>query len=181
MPQRLSENIHTLAKPIPENLPQEEAFMEILHQLHKRWRLVICVPLIYLLLGLLISQFYFQPERGGDGFYPLGQEATMAVWMIGGVYVVFLYYLLDRLKKRQGFILSEYGNDPNRFLAKAKESQMAQFFVCDLAAMPGILLFLLNGGLFHLFVFIVISSFFYLYALPNGRILGQAMFHPSQD
>lgn len=169
-----------MAQPIPPELPIEEAFMRIMNRLHGRWRAIIFLPITYLLLGLLISQFYFEAERGGAGFLPLSDGTRTIVLFVGGAWVVFLWLLASRLRMRETVALAEISEKPNDFLGRALEHQWIQFAVCDAVALPGIILFLLDNDLFGLFAFVMISSVFYLRTMPSAKRLGLAMFHPEQ-
>jgi hypothetical protein len=53
-----------------------------------------------------------------------------------------------------------------------------QYGICDLAALPGLLLFLCNGDILLLAGFAVLSSLFYLRTLPSARLLGEALLQP---
>jgi hypothetical protein len=163
---------------IPEGMAPEQAFQEIMRRLHSRWRLIIMLPLIYIFGGILVQRFHFQPDRGGEGFLPLDEEVYLVALFVGGAFAVGLWRLLALTERRQLLELTTLRSDPNAFLRRAREQQMMRFALCDIAAAPGILLFLLEGDLFPLMAFVVISLVLYLRVIPSGRKLGEAMFRP---
>lgn len=150
--------------------------MEILRRLHARWRLVIFLPLGYLLAGVLIYDRVFRAR--GHGLLRLGEEGTTIGLFFGGLFAVFLWRLLETLKRRHLLALVEARGDVARFLAVARQQQMMQFAVCDVASMPGFLLFIVTGEIHLLLVFLALSMLFYLRCFPSGRRLGEAMFRP---
>lgn len=164
--------------PESSSKPLEQVFMQILHRLHRRWRAAICLPIAYVMGGLILESLYFQPARDGNGFYPLSDQITVILLFMGGSSIMVLWYLLARVRYRQAVELIPLREMPLEFERRALEYQLQQFVLCDLVAMPGIVLFLLNGSLFPLFAFAITSSIFYLRVLPSERLLGRAMFRP---
>ncbi len=160
--------------------PREEVLLEIVSNLHARWRLVIFVPMVYLILGLLIVQLLFIPRMNGEGFHRLSDSVTLIVIFLGGAMVMFLWYLLERMRIRMVEQLIPLRGDPAVFLSKAREHQMIQFLVCDLAASPGIVLFFLNGTIFPPVLFVFGSMIFYLRTLPSEYLLGRAFLLPEK-
>lgn len=146
--------------------------MAILDRLHARWRLAIMVPLGYMMVGMVVWKWAF-PD--GRGLLPLGEGPRLVLLFGAGLSVAFLWLLLLKLTQRQYGILAEARSDPNNFLRAARNAQLRQFMVCDLAASPGIVFFLLDADIFLLGAFSASSLVFYLRAIPSGRRLGEAL------
>ncbi len=159
---------------IPETLPREEQFGRIIARLHARWRLVVGIPLFYIVAGVALRNLLFVPEFGGEGFLPPGDVIIALLVGVGVLGVGFGWMLLGRMLLRQPLLLVGLRGDANAFLERALELQLSTFLVCDLVASPGIVLFLLTGDLVYLVGFVLASSVFYLRALPSERRLGAA-------
>lgn len=150
--------------------------MEIMGRLHARWRIAIMVPLVYLGLGTFAVETVFDGSKGRPGLMPMSEEAFGLGCLFGGLLLGALWVTINRLKGREFEELSGVADDPPEFLRLAQRHQFTQFTVCDLAASPGIFLFLLQGELVALFLFVVASEVFYLRAFPSDKRLGEAMF-----
>lgn len=156
------------------HIPLTPAQEETLRLLHTRWRYVIFIPLVYLLLGLAISHWYFTPHRDGRGFYPLQPDTTAIFYALGGIFVLLIF--LRTLHKRRVHLLElkAVEEDPRAWREKALEQQMTFFLYSDVATGPGLLLFLLNGDPGALVVFVMVSLAFYLWTMPTPALLGIA-------
>lgn len=142
---------------------------ELLARLHRRWRLVLLVPILYLGLGLLISQFYFIPHLHGRGFFPLSPGAATFLHFFGGSLVGVLLLLFLRTRARHRAELLALSGVPELQKARAMEQQLVQFAICDGVAFPGIIMFLLDGSEAALVVYVFTSLVFYLAAVPRER------------
>ncbi|MCC6546820.1 hypothetical protein IT570_06585 [Candidatus Sumerlaeota bacterium] len=148
--------------------------MVILRRLHGRWRLAVMIPPSYMIGGMLISTHYF--KRGG-GLLEVSDPLKLIMLVAGAAFAILLWHLLTVMFRRQRQALEVAASGMGGYFKVAREQQMLQFLLCDLAVLPGIVIFLCTGDLFHLFMFIVISMFFYLRCFPSGRKLGEPLFH----
>jgi len=162
------------------NPPREEAMAQTLASLHRHWRLATCLPAVYLLGAVLLQRFYFLPELGGRGLMPIPQDVEVAALFVGAVVVVLLHRLLVTLRDMHLAKLAAVAHDAKEFRARARSQQYLQFSICDFACAPGVTLFLLQGTILPMAVFLMASLFFYLTILPSGRKLGEAMFRPEK-
>ncbi|HMX61743.1 MAG TPA: hypothetical protein PKD58_01600 [Candidatus Sumerlaeota bacterium] len=156
-----------------QNMPREEAFMVILRALHQRWRLAVAIPLLYMIAGVLVQAYLF---KHNGGLMEVSRTLLLVMIFLGGAFSVLLWHLLTALFRRQQASLAEAAGSIDSFAGAAFRQQKIQFITCDLAALPGIVIFLCTGDLFHLVMFIVISMFFYLRCFPSGRKLGEPLF-----
>ncbi len=148
-------------------------FSKIMRSLHRRWRLVIFLPPTYLMMTIMIQEFYFNPSRGGSGFLPLNPAIKTLFYFVGGILIFLLWYYFDRLRGRHYAELLSYRENPRDFLLVAREHQLMYFMICDSSFLPGAVIFLSDGDLKGVLTFIVVSSIFYLKALPSEKKLGE--------
>lgn len=158
-------------EPLPSPTPAQEETLRLLHQ---RWRVVIFIPVLYLLIGLAVSHWYFVPHRDGRGLYPLQEETSGILFILGGL-VVSLLFLRALFKRRANLLeLKAVEEDPRAWREKALEQQMTFFLYSDLSTGPGLILFILNGDPVPLVAFIMVSLAFYLWSMPSPASLGVA-------
>ncbi|MCC5876745.1 MAG: hypothetical protein JJU11_11050 [Candidatus Sumerlaeia bacterium] len=150
-------------------MTSEEHWEALLNRLHGRWRLVTLVPIVYLLLGLAISQYYFIPQRQGKGFLDLSPGGVQFLFGIGIGLVFVMVVLFRRVRMRHREELIMLGDFPEVLESRTLEQQLFQFALCDGVAFPGIIIFLLTGSEAALVVFVFISLLFYLAILPRER------------
>ena len=86
------------------------------------------------------------------------------------------WLLLGRSLSAQFSRLAELRDDPKALESEALRHQLAQFTICDLAASPGIFMFLLQGEILALAAFALASEVFYLRVFPSDLRLGEAIF-----
>lgn len=150
--------------------------MAILAGLHRRWRAAVILPFAYMIAGLLVSRYYFEAHKDGSGILPLGDATKLVLVFIGGAVITTIFYLRQAMGRVQRMRLAEVAGSPDSFNARAKDSQMIQLALCDLASLPGIVIFVLDNDLAMLAIFSITSMAFYLGAMPSGRRLGEVFF-----
>jgi hypothetical protein len=144
---------------------------DLLARLHARWRLVMMMPLVYLLGAAALNRWYLVPHRGGRGFLPLG-EAGLAVGVgLGAALVGLLWVLMGRLRRVQREEIALLGAQPHLQAPRLVEQLWMRLGLCDLAAGPGLILFLLDGNGPVLLSFLLISLGFYLREMPRAADL----------
>lgn len=126
------------------------------------------MPLSYLLIGLGLNQYVFK----GDGMLPLADALSLTLLFAGGVFVMLLWYMIGRQTQRQAQILHPLKGDTEEFAKTAFHLQLRLVLLCDLAALPGLVLFVMDADLIALFAFVIASSLCYLKTLPSGQALG---------
>lgn len=147
----------------------EEHHEALMRRLHRRWRLVTLVPIVYLLLGLAISQFYFIPHRQGSGFIDISPNWVQFLFGLGFGLVMVILVLFRRIRMRHRDELFMLGGFAELQKSRTLEQQLFQFALCDVVAFPGILIFLLSGSEVALVLFVFLSLLFYLAVLPRAR------------
>ncbi len=167
-----------MATPISENLPPEQALAEIVRRLHNRWRLVITLPLLYLLVGLWMWNAWILPDLGGNGLITMSDGAYIVLSGIGGAFVFVMWRLLERFRLLQFIALTESRKSVNLFLDRASRYQMLQYAVCDVVTLLGLLFFVMRGDVPIFLAFIFLGMVFYLRSIPSEKRLGRAMFAP---
>jgi len=162
-------------------MPREEAFMEILRLLHRRWRLSILAPMAYLLSGLIIQKFAFQTNDMAEGLGIFSTAESQALRWLGLILVGGIGFALWKLLQQQYADLALHGDHPRAFLVRAKRHQLFQLALCDAVNLPGIALFLFAGDEVALLLFALASLILFLIALPSGKKLGIAMFRSGRS
>lgn len=157
-------------------MPREEAFMAILASLHARWRLAVCIPLLYLLIAAWILQSSFAPSTGRLGFFPVPEQAFAIFCFLGALLSGGAFLWQGQLLSHQYEQLREHSQNPEAFLSEARRHQLFQFTLADLATAPGVLLFLMQGSFAVLAGFVLLGEIIYLRAFPSELELGRAMF-----
>lgn len=158
-------------------MPREEQFVQIIDKLHQRWRLAVMTPLVYLFLAWLFMEKYLEPQ-GKSGLMPLSEPVFVLLLLLFTLVFVVLWRGLEQKVRLDLLTLTESREDPAAFLQHARRQQLLHFAFCDLANLPGILLFLLQGAVFPLLLFCLGSMVLYLRTMPSSRLLGQAFFRP---
>ncbi len=131
-----------------------EIFAEIYSQTRSAHLAFLISPIIYVILGFVIKNFVMGTEPGLVGLSASAYLMLQLIFLL--VSAVIGYLLLFELPRR---------NSPQNILARKDVSSslelgqalqvthMIQVFLAVAIAIFGLLLFLLNGRLFHLFVF----------------------------
>ncbi len=153
----------------------------VMNRLHRRWRLIISMPFLYLILGFFIWRFYFLPSRDGQGFWAMSEFFTYLFLIMGGMLGLFLWVALNRLRVRETIIFLSPRFQKEDPFETAKSLQLLQFALCDLATFPGIILFLLLGEPYYLVAFVIFSSFLYLQALPQRPLIEELLSATGHD
>ena len=154
-------------------LPPEEALHSMVRALTNRWRLFIMLPMIYLAVGLMIQEFWLT-----EGLLPVPAAGYFVLLFLAGFLVIVLWRLLPVMERRQLAELVELRQEPEKFFRRAREQQLLRFSVCDIAAAPGIVLFLMQADPVPLLIFCFVSMTFYLRAHPSELRLGKAYLRP---
>ncbi|CAN5272524.1 hypothetical protein BH09SUM1_BH09SUM1_05310 [soil metagenome] len=156
-------------------LPPEEFLRHVLEALHLRWRIAVLIPAIYLAGALAIQRTNFP---GPAGLAPVSETASIVFTLFGAAIVGVLWKLLTAMRWVQLKELSLLSSDRAAFLAEAKSQLIRQLSLCDLAASPGLILFITQGSFAALAVFLIASMAMYLRAMPSERRIGEALLRP---
>lgn len=160
---------------LSQDLPPEEKLTTMIRGLHRAWRLATLIPMVYLLAGLALQSYWF---TSGEGLMPLSEGSKMLLVGGGALLAVTLWALYNRLEARHLLTLKETRDDAEGFYQLASEQQLQRFILCDLASMPGIVVFLFDLDAAALMAFCLISMVFYLRAMPSERKIGTAFLRP---
>jgi hypothetical protein len=111
----------------------------------------------------------------------MSDEVFGFLCILAGFFLGFIWIVLGRSLTGQYEALRATASAPEDFLREAQRHQLTQFMQCDLAASPGIVLFILQGDILVLILFVLVSMAFYLRAFPSGQRLGEAMFQAGRS
>ncbi len=131
-----------------------ERFAEIYSQTRTVHLAFLMSTVVYVILGFVIKNFVMGTESGLVGLPALTYLMLRLIFLL--VSVVIAYLLLFELPRRnsvQKILARKDVSSPLELGQALQAAHMMQVSLAQAIAIFGLLLFLLNGNLFHLFVF----------------------------